>query len=167
MGAALPVSGRIPTRVHQQGDSPAATPAPTDPFRLQRFVEAQEHVYAQALAELRAGQKRTHWMWFIFPQIRGLGSSPAAVRYAIGSREEALAYLGHPVLGQRLRAATAAVLRHPGRSVDEIFGYPDDLKFRSSMTLFAAVGEPGNPFAQALQIFFGGVPDPETRARLP
>lgn len=137
-----------------------------DPFDLQRFVTAQEDVYAQALAELRGGRKRSHWMWFVFPQIRGLGHSPMAMRYAIGSLEEATAYLRHPVLGARLRECTRAVQAVDGRSATEIFGQPDDVKFRSSMTLFAAAGDDAAPFAAALQKYFAGHPDPATLAKL-
>ncbi|WP_267423950.1 DUF1810 domain-containing protein [Methylobacterium sp. GC_Met_2] len=137
-----------------------------DPYDLGRFVAAQADVYPRALAELEAGQKRSHWMWFIFPQIAGLGSSPMAQRYAISSLDEALAYLAHPTLGARLRACTAAVNRVSGRSAHAIFGSPDDMKFRSSMTLFgdAAPGEPC--FAEALATYFGAEPDTLTLARL-
>lgn len=133
-----------------------------DPFNLQRFVDAQARTYESALAELTAGAKRTHWMWFIFPQIAGLGSSSTARFYAIGSLEEARAYLAHPVLGPRLRACTAAVLAVEGRSAHEIFGSPDDLKFRSSMTLFGEAA-PGEPlFGRALADYFDARPDPRT-----
>ncbi len=109
----------------------------SDPHDLQRFVDAQNPVFDQVLSELQAGHKRSHWMWFIFPQIRGLGASPMANRYAISSIAEARAYLGHPILGPRLRECTRLVTEIEGRTIAEIFGYPDDLKFRSSMTLFA------------------------------
>ena len=132
-----------------------------DPFDLQRFVDAQADVYADALAELRAGAKRSHWMWFFFPQIAGLGVSAMAQRYAIASRREAEAYLQHPLLGPRLIACTRAVLAVEGRSAHQIFGSPDDLKLRSSMTLFAAVAE-GGIFAEALRKYFGGRPDEAT-----
>ncbi|GAA3754403.1 DUF1810 domain-containing protein [Terriglobus aquaticus] len=132
-------------------------------FDLERFVEAQRGAYEQALREMEAGAKRSHWMWFIFPQVRGLGSSSMAQRYAIAGRDEAAAYLQHPVLGGRLREITAAVNRIKGRSLDEVFGYPDDLKFHSSMTLFAeAEGTDGIVFAQALQTWFGGRRDEAT-----
>src|SRR5580692_7930091 len=108
-----------------------------DRFDLERFVKAQAGVYEQACAELRAGRKRSHWMWFVFPQIRGLGSSEMAMRYAISGREEAWAYLDHPVLGLRLQECAGIVVELEGRTVEEIFGYPDDLKFHSSMTLFS------------------------------
>ena len=120
-----------------------------DPFHLQRFVEAQEPCYATALAELQAGSKQTHWMWFIFPQIRGLGFSPMAMRYAIGSRAEAQAYLDHALLGPRLRQCVRAALVNADRSLHQIFGSPDDMKFRSSMTLFCLAGD-GDVFREAL-----------------
>src|SRR5579862_4035190 len=109
------------------------------PYDLQRFVSAQNPVYEQVRAELRGGRKESHWIWYIFPQIRGLGHSQTAATFGIASREEAEAYLKHPVLGPRLRECTRLVNRVEGRSVNQIFGYPDDLKFRSSMTLFASV----------------------------
>ncbi|HMH15399.1 MAG TPA: DUF1810 domain-containing protein [Edaphobacter sp.] len=138
----------------------------SDPYELKRFVDAQEGVYEQACAELRTGRKRTHWMWFVFPQIRGLGSSPTAVRFAISGMEEARGYLEHPVLGSRLCECTRIVVGVEGRSVEEIFGYPDDLKFHSSMTLFAkAEAEPGI-FGRALEKYFGGEMDPETLERI-
>ena len=137
-----------------------------DPHGLQRFVDAQAGVLAQVEAELSAGRKSSHWMWFVFPQWRGLGTSAMAMRYAIGSRDEGLAYLAHPLLGARLRAWTALVLRHRGTSARQIFGSPDDLKFRSSMTLFAALA-PGEPlFAEALAAFYRGEADPRTLAAL-
>src|SRR4051795_362744 len=108
-----------------------------DAYHLERFVRAQNGVFDQVLAELRAGYKSSHWMWFIFPQIRGLGRSPVSIEYAISSREEAKAYLRHPVLGPRLEECTRLVLLVEGRTALEIFGSPDDMKFRSSMTLFA------------------------------
>ena len=126
-----------------------------DPFRLGRFVDAQQPVYATVVDELRGGRKRSHWMWFIFPQLAGLGRSATARRYAIASPEEAIAYLAHPVLGPRLRACSALVAGIEGRSISEIFGYPDDLKFRSSMTLFAEAAPDEPIFAACLQKFFG------------
>ena len=139
-------------------------------FDLQRFVEAQKGAYAQALREMEAGEKRSHWMWFIFPQVSGLGSSSMAQRYAIGGREEALAYLVHPVLGPRLREITAAVNAVVGRSLDAVFGYPDDLKFHSSMTLFAQAAVSLSPeetaFRDALAKWFGGKQDEATLKRL-
>jgi uncharacterized protein (DUF1810 family) len=132
-----------------------------DPFDLQRFVDAQAPVYPRVLAELRRGQKQSHWMWFIFPQLAGLGHSPMAQRYAIRSREEAVAYLGHDVLGPRLRECTALVNAVEGRTVREILGSPDDVKFRSSMTLFDAVA-PNQEFADAIAKYYGGIPDRKT-----
>src|SRR5580692_1922313 len=130
-----------------------------DPYNLGRFEEAQAGVYARVCEELRAGEKRSHWMWFIFPQIRGLGRSPMAERFAIGSLEEAQAYLAHSVLGPRLRECTALVNAVEGRSASEIFGFPDDLKFCSSMTLFAKAGDEA-VFQRAIEKFFGGRMDP-------
>ncbi|MDB5417558.1 MAG: hypothetical protein JWP50_977 [Phenylobacterium sp.] len=133
-----------------------------DPYDLQRFVTAQAGVYDQALGELARGRKQSHWMWFVFPQIAGPGSSPTAQVYAIGSLAEARAYLAHPVLGPRLRDGAAAVNGVEGRSAHEIFGSPDDLKFRSSMTLFQAAA-PNEPlFRAALDKYFGGAPDART-----
>ncbi len=132
-----------------------------DPFNLDRFVQAQTPVYARVLTELRAGSKRSHWMWFIFPQLRGLGSSTMAELYAISGRPEAAAYLAHPTLGPRLRECVGLVLGVTGRTVSQIFGYPDDLKFHSSLTLFAEVsGEP--IFREALLKYFAGKLDPRT-----
>jgi uncharacterized protein (DUF1810 family) len=137
--------------------------AAKDDFELQRFVDAQEQVFETALAELRAGRKRTHWMWFIFPQLRGLGHSTTAHRYGIATLDEARAYLDHPVLADRLARATEAVLAHRRRSAHDIFGSPDDLKFRSSMTLFDEASEHGVPeFRAALENFFGGTRDHRT-----
>jgi uncharacterized protein (DUF1810 family) len=136
---------------------------------LERFIEAQAGFYKQACDELRAGKKQSHWMWFIFPQFRGLGSSEMAVRYAIASLEEAHAYLEHPVLGARLRECTAIVLGVNGRTVEEIFGHPDNLKFHSSMTLFAqaaTISEEDLIFSQALDKYFSGKEDPATLQRL-
>jgi uncharacterized protein (DUF1810 family) len=138
----------------------------TTDFNLERFVDAQIGVYDTALAELRAGHKRTHWMWFIFPQIAGLGHSAMAQRYAIRSADEAAAYLAHPVLGPRLRACAAAVASHHDRGVDEIFGQPDNLKFHSSMTLFADVAPHEAIFQTCLDQFFDGRADPATLDRL-
>ena len=133
-----------------------------DPFDLKRFVKAQEPVYEQVYAELREGRKRSHWMWFVFPQVRGLGHSPTAQQFAIRSRAEAEAYLRHPVLGTRLRECTALVNAVEGRGISDIFGYPDDLKFRSSKTLFAEVEPEEQVFRQALDKYFGGEPDQQT-----
>jgi uncharacterized protein (DUF1810 family) len=127
-----------------------------DPFDLQRFVAAQAPVYAQVCAELGAGRKATHWMWFVFPQIGGLGVSAMSRLYAIGSRGEARAYLAHPLLGARLRECTDLTLGIEGRTAHEIFGSPDDLKFHSSMTLFAAVAEGETIFDAALRNYFAG-----------
>lgn len=133
----------------------------TDLFDLKRFVDAQAPVYQRVLSELRQGQKQSHWMWFIFPQLAGLGHSPMAQRYAIASRDEALAYLGHAVLGPRLRECTALVNAVESRTIREILGSPDDLKFRSSMTLFGAVSSDPE-FATAIRKFYGGTPDRKT-----
>ncbi|NJD54854.1 MAG: DUF1810 domain-containing protein [Nitrospirae bacterium] len=134
----------------------------TDPFDLARFVSAQEKSYASALSELRDGEKRTHWMWYIFPQIDGLGHSPTAKFYAIKSAEEARQYLRHPVLGPRLLACAEAVLSVEGLSASQIFGFPDDVKLRSSMTLFASIAGPGSVFARVLDRYFQGEPDQKT-----
>jgi len=139
----------------------------SDPYNLGRFLAAQEPVFAQVCAELAAGHKESHWMWFIFPQLRGLGSSAMAERYAIGSLAEARAYLAHPLLGERLRTCTRLVNRVEGRTAQAIFGYPDYLKFRSSMTLFArAAADASQPFDEALAKYFAGEPDPLTRELL-
>ncbi|HEX4197928.1 MAG TPA: DUF1810 domain-containing protein [Caulobacteraceae bacterium] len=137
-----------------------------DPFNLDRFVEAQRPTYAGALAELRRGEKTSHWMWFVFPQIEGLGFSPTSRHYAISGLDEACAYLAHPVLGARLRECARAVNSHAGRSALQIFGPPDDMKFRSSLTLFAEAAPDEPIFSQALARFFAGEPDPLTLARL-
>ena len=129
------------------------------PYHLERFVEAQEDVFAEVLDELRAGRKRGHWMWFIFPQMKGLGRSAAAAYYGVGSLEEAAAYLRHPVLGPRLVECTQLVNEVEDRSIHEILGSPDDLKFRSSMTLFARAAEDDTAFRAALNKYFGGEPD--------
>ena len=138
-----------------------------DPFNLQRFVDAQRPVIDRVLAELRAGQKRSHWMWYIFPQICGLGSSPMARKFAISSLAEASAYLDHPVLGPRLTSCTELANAIEGRSIEEIFGYPDHLKLHSSMTLFARAAPDEPAFQTALQKFFAGKLDPPTLDRLP
>ena len=137
-----------------------------DPHNLQRFVDAQNSVYEQVRAELREGRKRRHWMWFIFPQIRGLGRSRTAEVFAICSRDEAEAYLSHPVLGPRLRECTSLVTQVEGRSLEEIFGYPDDLKFRSSMTLFAHATADNQVFVEAVKKYCGGEFDSQTLPRL-
>ena len=137
-----------------------------DPYKLQRFIDAQKPVWAQVKAELTAGEKQSHWMWFIFPQIRGLGSSFMAQRFAITGMKEARAYLAHPLLGRRLRECTSLVNNVVEREIGAIFGTPDDLKFRSSMTLFdeaaRSSGMDGAEFADALSKYFGGVPDEAT-----
>ena len=137
-----------------------------DPHDLQRFVEAQAPVYERALEELRAGHKQSHWMWFVFPQIAGLGNSAMAQRYAISGVDEARAYLEHPLLGPRLQACAQAMLLHRDRSVRQILGSPDDLKLRSSMTLFAAVAPEQPLFQQVLDTFFEGEADSQTLSRL-
>ncbi len=140
----------------------------TDPHGLERFVAAQDHAgtFATAVDELRAGRKRSHWMWFVFPQIAGLGQSPISRRYAISSLEEARAYLAHPVLGPRLIECARMVGELEGRSAQDIFGGIDAIKLRSSMTLFARA-DPGNPvFGRVLEAYFGGVPDDATERLL-
>lgn len=137
-----------------------------DPHDLARFVEAQRGVHADALAELRAGRKRSHWMWFVFPQLRGLGHSTMARHYGISGLDEARAYAAHALLGPRLRQATALVLGHAGRPLQQIFSPPDDLKFGSCMTLFAAAVPDEPVFAQALRQHLGGRGDERTLALL-
>ncbi|MDT8854231.1 DUF1810 domain-containing protein [Paracoccaceae bacterium Fryx2] len=138
----------------------------SDPFDLQRFVKAQMTAFEPAMAELQAGRKQTHWMWFVFPQLRGLGQSPRSVEYGIASLDEARAYLDHKVLGRRLELATEIVLSRDPKSLTTMFGPPDDAKFLSSMSLFS-VADPGpyTPFRMALKRWGGGVPDQGT-ARL-
>ncbi|WP_213953347.1 DUF1810 domain-containing protein [Variovorax sp. dw_954] len=138
----------------------------TAPGALQRFVDAQAPVYETVLAELRAGRKRSHWMWFIFPQLDGLGHSAMARRYAIASLAEARDYLRHPLLGPRLEACSALVLDVADTPLDLILGPPDDLKFRSSMTLFAAAAPEKQVFDACLRKYFGGIPEPRTLALL-
>jgi uncharacterized protein (DUF1810 family) len=133
-----------------------------DPFDLERFVQAQQAVYAAVCAELRVGAKRSHWMWFIFPQLRGLGSSPSAQHYGLASLAEARAYLDHPVLGARLRECTRRLLVLEGRSAAEIFGYPDDLKLRSCLTLFERASPQEQLFSEALRKYYRGKPDLRT-----
>lgn len=137
----------------------------TDPFNLDRFVSAQAGVHEIALGEMRQGRKRSHWMWYVFPQLRALGRSDMALFYGIASIAEARAYLAHGVLAPRLEQVTRAVLTHPDHSLGAIFGSPDDLKFRSSMTLFARAARGTSPYAEALAVFCGGDEDPAT-ARL-
>jgi uncharacterized protein (DUF1810 family) len=138
----------------------------SDPFDLQRFVDAQADIYERALAELRDGRKRSHWMWFVFPQIEGLGRSAMAQSYAIRSLAEARAYLTHPVLGARLRECTEAVLHVEGKSANAIFGSPDDLKFHSSITLFAHAAPDEPLFRAALAKYFDGQDDQNTTSRI-
>ena len=137
-----------------------------DPYNLERFASAQQAIYPQVVSELRAGYKTSHWMWFVFPQIRGLGRSPISLEYAISSRQEAAAYLQHPILGPRLKECTRLILALEGQSAEDIFGSPDDMKFRSSMTLFAQVSPDDDIFARALQQYFHGVPDQLTLDRV-
>ena len=133
-----------------------------DPYQLARFVEAQAGVYPEALAELRHGRKRSHWMWFVFPQMAGLGFSAMSQRYAIGNLDEARAYLAHPLLGARLQECCTALLELQGRSAHEIFGSPDDLKLQSSATLFERVAEPGSVFSRVLERYYAGRRDERT-----
>ena len=169
---------------HLDGPGPQPQPAAADPCALDRFVEAQNSggIFERALAEVAAGSKRGHWMWFVYPQIAGLGGSPMAQRYAVSGRAEADAYLRHPVLGPRLQSAARAAATTPGRSAEAVFGAVDAMKLRSSMTLFALVAQdaatgapatPGDPqeqwlaataqaFRDVLERFYGGQPDPAT-----
>ncbi len=137
-----------------------------DPYDLQRFVDAQAPIIDQAVAELEAGRKRSHWMWFVFPQIAGLGFSAMAQRYALHSLDEANAYLAHDRLGPRLGHCTDLVNRVEGRSIAAIFGSPDDMKFRSSMTLFSRAAPEDERYRMALARYFGGEPDRATLDRL-
>ena len=137
-----------------------------DPYNLQRFIDAQNPIYEQVCSELRRGYKTGHWMWFIFPQIRGLGHSPMASRFAISSLEEARAYLNDPMLGSRLRECTRLINRAEGLTIQQIFGYPDVLKFQSSMTLFAHATSENKDFEDALQKYFTGEYDRLTVERL-
>jgi uncharacterized protein (DUF1810 family) len=133
-----------------------------DPFNLSRFVEAQADDYDRALAEIRAGRKQSHWMWYVFPQFQGLGSSPTSRHFAINSAAEASAYLAHPTLGPRLLECAESVLRIQGRSALEIFGSPDDMKLRSCATLFAAVSPDGSVFHRIIDGYFQGERDERT-----
>jgi uncharacterized protein (DUF1810 family) len=135
-------------------------------FDLERFVRAQAGIYERVCAELRAGSKRSHWMWFIFPQIAGLGMSEMSVRFAISSLDEARAYLGHPLLGERLRECTEIVNALTNKTAENIFGYPDDMKFCSSMTLFSRAAEKDSLFQRALDKYFSGAMDAETLKRI-
>lgn len=134
----------------------------TDPFDLTRFIAPQAHSYRDALSEIAAGRKRTHWMWYIFPQMDGLGGSGMSQRYSIKSIDEARAYLDHPLLGSRLRECAETVLRVRGRSATEIFGFPDDLKLRSCATLFASVLPQPSVFQRIIDRCYDGVPDERT-----
>ena len=136
------------------------------PEGLDRFVAAQDPVWPQVVAELAAGRKRSHWMWYVFPQLAGLGESAMSVRYALASRPEAAAYLAHPLLGARLRTATDLMLGHAGTPAEAILGGIDAMKFRSSMTLFHAAAPAEERFANALAVFFAGSEDPRTLAIL-
>ena len=134
----------------------------TDPYDLNRFLEAQATNYADALAELRAGRKRSHWMWYVFPQIAGLGNSAMSARYSIRSEDEARAYLAHPILGPRVVECAEAVLAIKNRSARDIMGSPDDWKLRSSATLFAEVSEPGSVFERVVKQYYSSDPDSKT-----
>ena len=138
----------------------------TDPFNLERFVEAQARNYSDAIAELRAGHKDTHWSWYVFPQLRGLGTSPLSVKFAIANLAEAQAYLEHPVLGPHLVECVGAMLAYPGAKPETILGDIDARKFHSCCTLFAQVAAPGSVFHQALTCHFGGRPDARTLSLL-
>ncbi|HTX96450.1 MAG TPA: DUF1810 domain-containing protein [Mycobacterium sp.] len=138
----------------------------SDPFDLKRFVDAQAPVYRSVVEELRSGRKRSHWIWFVFPQLRGLGSSPMTVGYGIASLEEARTYLDHDPLGPRLHECARLVTQVRGRSIGEIFGSPDDLKLCSSMTLFARAADDNADFVALLDKYYGGRGDPLTLARL-
>jgi uncharacterized protein (DUF1810 family) len=137
-----------------------------DPCNLQRFLAAQAEDYECALGELQRGRKESHWIWYIFPQVAGLGHSSMAEKYAIQSRDEAVAYLNHPMLGARLRECSEVLLKHRGSRIEEIMGYPDDLKLRSSMTLFAFVSESNSIFHKVLEAFYSGEMDERTTAFL-
>ena len=137
-----------------------------DPFDLRRFVDAQDRVYGSVIEELRSGRKRSHWIWFVFPQLHGLGNSATAMRYGITSLQEARAYLAHEVLGPRLRECARLVAQIDGRSADDVFGWPDNLKVRSSMTLFARATNDNADFRAVLEKFYGGEEDPVTVEQL-
>lgn len=149
------------------GDDPSDSHGPAsfgsdDPHDLGRFLEAQDRDYERALAELASGRKRTHWMWYVFPQLSGLGSSPTAQRFAIRGLDEARAYLDHPILGARLLECVDALLRIEDRTANGIFGSPDDMKLRSCATLFAGASPPGSAFERLLAKYFWGEADPKT-----
>lgn len=134
----------------------------SDPFELNRFIDAQDHIYDSVVSELKNGDKRGHWMWYVFPQVKGLGSTPTSVRFAISSIDEARAYLNHPILGERLKQCTQLVLSINGRTSAQIFHYPDTLKFRSCMTLFDVASESSGIFNDALKKYFDGSTDQRT-----
>jgi uncharacterized protein (DUF1810 family) len=134
----------------------------SDRFNLQRFVDAQAPIYEEVRRELRAGRKESHWMWFVFPQIAALGQSPTSIRFAIASLEEARAYLAHPILGPRLRECAKLALDVEGKTARQIFGPIDEMKFRSSMTLFMTAAPDEPLFSRCLEKYFGGTPDPAT-----
>jgi uncharacterized protein (DUF1810 family) len=138
----------------------------TDPFDLERFIIAQDPIYDRVLQELRTGRKASHWMWYVFPQLRGLGWTPTARRYGIASLDEARAYLGHPILGPRLLECVGLVLALEGRTAGQIFGYPDELKFRSCLTLFGAAAPEVEVLPAALARYYRGEPDRLTLERL-
>jgi uncharacterized protein (DUF1810 family) len=137
-----------------------------DPYNLERFVKAQDENYAEALRELEGGQKKSHWIWYVFPQVAGLGQSLISKEYAIRSRDEAVAYLDHVVLGARLRRCCETLLKHEGKSIQNIMGSPDDLKLRSSMTLFGLIAGSDSVFERVLNVFFAGQMDEKTIAFL-
>jgi uncharacterized protein (DUF1810 family) len=141
-------------------------PVSDEPYDLQRFVHAQDRMYDTVIDELRGGKKRSHWIWFVFPQLRGLGRSPTALHYGVASLAEARAYLAHDVLGPRLRECARLVASIDGQSVEDIFGFPDDLKVRSSMTLFARATDDNAAFIAVLDKFYNGEEDPVTVAAL-
>lgn len=141
-------------------------PSEPDPHNLQRFLVAQAEDYECALRELKRGRKESHWIWYIFPQVAGLGHSSMAQEYAVQSRDEAVAYLNHPVLGARLKQCSEALLRHRDKQIQDIMGYPDDLKLRSSLTLFATVSTEENIFKKVLDVFYSGQRDERTIAFL-
>jgi uncharacterized protein (DUF1810 family) len=137
-----------------------------DAFNLERFIDAQAPLYDEVRRELKVGRKQSHWMWFIFPQIAGLGQSPTSIRFAIASLDEAKAYLAHPVLGERLRECARLTLDVEGKSARQIFGSIDEMKFRSSMSLFARAAPDESLFQRCIDKYFGGGSDPATLAKL-
>ena len=155
-------TGKIDKSLHDENEVISDQDTDQDEFLLTRFVKAQEGVYEEALAEIRLGMKKRHWMWFIFPQIAGLGSSMTAEHFAIKNKSEAEAYLRHPILGKRLLDCCAALMSLQDKSAEQIFGYPDDLKLKSSMTLFSIVAEDSSPFDRVLEKYYSGIPDAKT-----